>query len=1129
MVRLIMLFVVSLLFISILGSHQKTMADSPIIGDDPHNRRTESGSNNAPEANDSHFVAGSGGHLDQYLFRDDVPNGRLSFDIPITRYYFNSDDEQLEFDNDGFLTPSAREHLTSNQILPETAILRLRVFDVDENADQCPEIDHVYVNDKRIPEIGPQAKLSGADDTWSAVSFEVPIGVLKFPQNKGNNGNKPQEVNNQISIQIDTLGCVADDGHPAWAVEVDWGMIEIPSPIRPIVFAHGWTGDVTAFNNFISFMQQDGIPSVEPVDLLRGIQPIALTSPRLTQAIKKATQEFGVDKVNIFAHSKGGVVSRHALRSLSVAKKTEHLITFGTPHHGVDDWELDWWKCREFEDEEDEKNEENRRLCREAADEMSVDRIRDEFNYQGCTKRWPWSDWEGCTPRHVQQPNVTYRSFIGNIDLVADEETATYPWRANAVPYPTAGNIDHTFNCNTGRTGCHSELIQIEESYCRSITTLEANIKTGTCPNTRSPATTNDSLDTPIPPDEEYQAIIEAEGSLSSGSSANILATVDTGQEVQFNLFSTNELASFTLQDPNDDTVTSSTSGVTYAVSQSDDFGWWYQYRIENPTEGSWQLQISALNDTDYFSNVMAKNGLKLFVKSDRHTYNHNETVTVEAALLNDTTPLLGTTINLVVTRPDDSTLNLTLVDDGSNGDATANDGIYTTQFNSSTNTGHLSLSLEASNGLTTRLAETFIAVTAQTAQIQSVSQEIPRDNNANGLYDELMLNLSLNVLTEGHFEVISTLIDQNGNPVASASYATLREGTDPLSAGSHTIPLTFSGSAIRAHSVDGPYTLTNVIVQDQSNSLLDVDSAENVYVTTAYQVNQFEGSLLTLAGESETPIDNDGNGRYDSLSINLTVDVINSGSYDLNGRLVDPNGDEIAWSSASFTASSSGSYSVQLDFDGTAIGEHRVDGPYTLKDVIVFNTTGSTSEIFDQAYVTQAYSFIAFEGGFYKTFLPATMQQTGSPTSPCTPSPSGESNNIADAITVCSGQTVSGQVSATDQDDVYKILTEANQDITISMSGTGGDADLYLYPPDTTDVTTDPASAGSTSGSSNELIEGTVLVGGYWYIDVHSYSGSTNYNLTVTLSSSGTNTTQTFTISGTTSKIFRSQSKLPE
>lgn len=115
-----------------------------------------------------------------------------------------------------------------------------------------------------------------------------------------------------------------------------------------------------------------------------------------------------------------------------------------------------------------------------------------------------------------------------------------------------------------------------------------------------------------------------------------------------------------------------------------------------------------------------------------------------------------------------------------------------------------------------------------------------------------------------------------------------------------------------------------------------------------------------------------------------------------------------------------------------------------------------------------------------------------------------GESDNVDDALIVYSGQTVSGRVSRDnwDYDDVYKILTAANQKLTISLNGSGGDADLYLFPPATTDVWTDPEAALSAKDGNNEYIQYTVVEGGFWYIDVYSWEGTTNYNLTIVLSS---------------------------
>lgn len=137
--------------------------------------------------------------------------------------------------------------------------------------------------------------------------------------------------------------------------------------------------------------------------------------------------------------------------------------------------------------------------------------------------------------------------------------------------------------------------------------------------------------------------------------------------------------------------------------------------------------------------------------------------------------------------------------------------------------------------------------------------------------------------------------------------------------------------------------------------------------------------------------------------------------------------------------------------------------------------------------------------------YLPAVLKPGQVVT--CTPSPAGESNNVSDALTVCSGQSVHGQVSDSDWDDVYKITAVANQTLTLSMSGTGvggpGDADLNLYLPGTTNISTASPYAYSNQYGNNENIQKVLPQSGVWYIDVLDFKdgdGGTNYALFITL-----------------------------
>ncbi|MFL5322368.1 MAG: lipase family alpha/beta hydrolase [Myxococcaceae bacterium] len=61
------------------------------------------------------------------------------------------------------------------------------------------------------------------------------------------------------------------------------------------------------------------------------VASVALRAERLAQAIR----ELDADKVNIVAHSMGGLDARYAITRLGLSKKVASLTTVGTPHRGT--------------------------------------------------------------------------------------------------------------------------------------------------------------------------------------------------------------------------------------------------------------------------------------------------------------------------------------------------------------------------------------------------------------------------------------------------------------------------------------------------------------------------------------------------------------------------------------------------------------------------------------------------------------------------------------------------------------------------------------------------------------------------------------------------------------------------
>lgn len=58
------------------------------------------------------------------------------------------------------------------------------------------------------------------------------------------------------------------------------------------------------------------------------------SAKELAQRIRQITEETGCEKLNIIAHSKGGLDCRYALSELGIADKVSSLTTINTPHRG---------------------------------------------------------------------------------------------------------------------------------------------------------------------------------------------------------------------------------------------------------------------------------------------------------------------------------------------------------------------------------------------------------------------------------------------------------------------------------------------------------------------------------------------------------------------------------------------------------------------------------------------------------------------------------------------------------------------------------------------------------------------------------------------------------------------------
>ena len=114
-------------------------------------------------------------------------------------------------------------------------------------------------------------------------------------------------------------------------------------------------------------------------------------------------------------------------------------------------------------------------------------------------------------------------------------------------------------------------------------------------------------------------------------------------------------------------------------------------------------------------------------------------------------------------------------------------------------------------------------------------------DLNGNALFDQLAVDLGVELATAGLYEWSSRLVDKSGVEIGFAT------GRGSLSAGVTTIPLVFDGRLIGSKGFDGPYFIRSLLISGPSGANLVSTFAGE---TSAFLARQFEGFIARVPGD---------------------------------------------------------------------------------------------------------------------------------------------------------------------------------------------------------------------------------------------------------------------------------------
>jgi len=116
-----------------------------------------------------------------------------------------------------------------------------------------------------------------------------------------------------------------------------------PFPLRygkagngtPILLVHGYQNNPAIFWVLIARMRKNGLTNIHAVTLFPFWSSIHHFARQISRAVELILARTGSDKVDIVAHSMGGLAAAHYIRNLGGKKKVRKFIALTTPFRGT--------------------------------------------------------------------------------------------------------------------------------------------------------------------------------------------------------------------------------------------------------------------------------------------------------------------------------------------------------------------------------------------------------------------------------------------------------------------------------------------------------------------------------------------------------------------------------------------------------------------------------------------------------------------------------------------------------------------------------------------------------------------------------------------------------------------------
>jgi len=399
----------------------------------------------------------------------------------------------------------------------------------------------------------------------------------------------------------------------------------------PVLLVHGFHGSAwdpnDEWNVMMSTLTTAGfdahISAYSPTNT-GTVDSIQAYARKLETEVNDLRKSHIVDKVDIVAHSMGGLVSRYYMQKGQGGNCVRKLIMLETPNRGIPRWlfsflynidPIVWGTMRKY-------------AC--LTEMMEGSQLLQELD-------------------DIVIPGIHYEIIVGQLYWLR------HIWGLDTVGVSIFDKVGH------------GDLIKNANVISKIIYMLNDDPEFLDPNEEDNPFQVASAISNTILPDEQRSFEIP----VSSASEANFLLSYPQGN------------LNLTLNTPGGRLINPYTaendSDITYHKDENTE-----SYYIRSPEYGIWKANVIAANITEeenYALLILLNTTITLTLVSQKSQYAPFEPVPITASLANGNSPITGASMYAEILKPDDNTETVILYDDGLHDDNLTNDGTYANTF----------------------------------------------------------------------------------------------------------------------------------------------------------------------------------------------------------------------------------------------------------------------------------------------------------------------------------------------------------------------------------------------------------------------------------------------------------------